>query len=63
MQFILSEHDSPNRIDLDSSFCDDKHFTAAARFRLNVKLKNQFDGTCTLHYFLQFPNWNSDVKF
>ena len=37
MHFILSEQEWPNRIELDWSFCDDKHFTAAVHFRFKCK--------------------------
>ena len=54
MHLILSEHDSPNRIDLDSSFLMTNIFLLLRTSGLNVKVKNQFDGTCTLHYFFNF---------
>ena len=59
MHFILSEQDSPNRIEFDSTiFFDEKHFTAAAHFWfLNVKLKKvNLTVLCTI---FQFPNYRT----
>ena len=43
-------------LNLIRPFCDDKHFTAAAHFRLNVKLKVNLTVLIICIIFFQFLN-------
>ena len=52
MHFTLSEHGSPNSIELDYSILRQECFTAAAHFLFQCEsFKDQFDGIVYLFFF------------